>query len=99
MKTMYDVLSKEEKKNIKKEFAKKNPDLAARINRILWFGLLLIIFSLAVSISSLITNDPYTITFLIIYGVCLVFGVFLIIKSITIKKLALNRMLKEKKNK
>ena len=99
MKTLYDVLSKEDKIKTKKEFCTKNKELNARINRIFLFGILLIVFSLVVSSYSIITKEDNMVMFLIIYGFALVVGVFFIVKSLSIKKQALNRMLASKKGK
>ncbi len=98
MKTLYDVLSKKEKSEVRREFKDKNPNLYSRFLRIGLTGLLLMVFSCAISAYTLITDDPHTIFYLVLYGVSFVAGVFFFVKSRILLKEALNKYIKNKKS-
>ena len=99
MKTLYDVLSKKEKNEVRREFKDKYPSLYSRFLRIGLTGLLLMVFSCAISAYTLITEDPHAVLYLILYGVSFIAGVFFLVKSRLLLKEALNKYIKSKKQK
>jgi len=98
MKTLYDVLSKKEKSEVRREFKDKNPNLYSRFLRIGLTGLLLMAFSCVISAYTLITDDPHTIFYLVLYGISFAAGVFFFVKSRILLKEALNKYIKNKKS-
>jgi len=99
MKTLYDVLNKKEKKQIKKEFMEAKPNLYNRLFRLKLTGLSLILFCIIVIVFELINKDPNAKYFIIVYVFCLACGIFFISKSYHLFKNELNKLLKAKKSK
>ena len=96
MKTLYDVLTKEEKKAIRKEFKDTKKASWIRLIRIRLTGLLILAVVLYLTIANIVekSNNYY---FYLAYILFAAAGIFFIYESYVLRKRECNRILKNKK--
>ena len=96
MKTLYDVLDKEEKKNIKAEFKQDKREAYIRFIRIRLTGIVLLIISIYLFVSNLLSKN-FNYYFGLAYILFGTAGIFFIVQSFILYKKELNRLIKSKK--